>query len=405
MSVQNADFFFSGISQPVRFTCCASLIAQARIFFQAWPFIVCPCGEENPVITVREIPGEEECYRIDACWLSSPLKQTTQTCILCDLAIEMIEAFRAGHGHLLCLHGAAVAGSGKDAVLLLGDNRSGKSSLVVRLMAEGLISYGDDLVGVTSEHAVMSFGVPPRLRLPLPPSEILAAFVRSHPGIGDGVYQYLDAEVPLAGFGQSRPLGRIVILQRHQGVQPRFVPLAHNETLLDLLPRYIMREGEAPIILEQAGQMAQLPTALFQYSDLDEAARYLIHELDNPDRPTAEFPDSGNRKQKRTRSISFRHRHIPETEYVQVPSIHLHMQNGECFLTDASGNALYHLNVLGQAVWRMLAAPLSEAEAVRLLRQTFPRIPGNRIAHDMERLFFDLRQANLVYVRERKKGV
>ena len=55
-------------------------------------------------------------------------------------------------------------------MLMFGANRAGKSVLTARLMAAGHIGCGDDMIGMTEEGEIVSFGIPPRLRLPLPRS-------------------------------------------------------------------------------------------------------------------------------------------------------------------------------------------------------------------------------------------
>ena len=46
----------------------------------------------------------------------------------------------------------------------------------------------------------------------------------------------------------------------------------------------------------------------------------------------------------------------------------------ELFLANPGSESLYHLNVTGAALWRLLAEPTSVKEAVQVLREAFPNV-------------------------------
>ena len=60
------------------------------------------------------------------------------------------------------------------------------------------------------------------------------------------------------------------------------------------------------------------------------------------------------------------------------------------FLVGAGNDAVFHLNAMGSAIWRLLAEPMSEAEAVQTLLDAFPDIPAEQVRNDVEKLFRDL---------------
>lgn len=66
------------------------------------------------------------------------------------------------------------------------------------------------------------------------------------------------------------------------------------------------------------------------------------------------------------------------------------------FLVSPQDDAVFHLNATGAAVWRLLAEPLSVAEAVEVITSGFPDIPADRVRTDVEQLFEELRAGGFV---------
>ena len=304
---------------------------------------------------------------------------------------------------MFCLHAAAVR-LHQETTLLLGNNHAGKSTLVVRLMADGQTSFGDDIIGMTERKDVLSFGIPPRLRLPLPPSDALSEFAGRHRGIHDERYQYVDAADSLsAPFGQSSPLQRIIILRRQSGGKTGFARLGRQEALQNLLPHYVMRRGSADAVLAHASMLArEIPAFLFLYSDLDEAAK-LLHDVSErrtapPEIPAISFPcrsGTGRRPLCRRRPKSTRKASAARV-WIRNKSVRQVAACGSVFLIDDNADAVHALNAPGLAVWNMLEHPLSEEEAVLLLGEVFPDVPKTRMMHDVSTLFRTLREKRLI---------
>ena len=160
---------------------------------------------------------------------------------------------------------------------MFGANRAGKSVLTARLMAAGHIGCGYDRIGMTEEGEIVSFGIPPRLRLPLPRSERLRALARTYRGTSDARYRYLQSGMPLlAPFGSRSGVNCALVLERTSGARPKFVPLSQDEGLTRILPRWIMRQGTAETVFGRAERLAaRIPFFLFRYSYLYEAAAFL----------------------------------------------------------------------------------------------------------------------------------
>ena len=66
-------------------------------------------------------------------------------------------AFCQEHTKILCVHAAAIKIKEKN-ILILGDNKAGKSSLIAKLMELGYINLGDDLIGITQDKEIFCFG-------------------------------------------------------------------------------------------------------------------------------------------------------------------------------------------------------------------------------------------------------
>jgi hypothetical protein len=74
----------------------------------------------------------------------------------------------------------------------------------------------------------------------------------------------------------------------------------------------------------------------------------------------------------------------------------LHVVDGEAFLTDASDEAIHHLNTVGTGLWRLLADGISPEEAANVLHGAFPGIGRDAIAHDIATLFMQLAAAGFI---------
>lgn len=398
---------FDGLDQLVSLCSCADEYKDIQTFFSAWPSMIVSQGSitQNTGIELsckKNVDGNAY-YSVDAPWLPLPFIDDTLACALCNLSIEMINGFCREH-EMLCMHGAVVR-LGAHSILLLGTNRAGKSALAVRLMAQGHQVLGDDLVGLNGDGTAFSFGIAPRLRLPLPPSTVLTDFVQRHAGCQDRHYLYLTpGTIPLAPHGSGIQLSHIILLQRHEGSKKALIPLSAQNALLRLLPRYIMQGGDAGKLLQQAGKLAaRLPLLLLLYNDLDTAVDCLQEELLRHKEPA----DKGQHFEQMmlttvlsSRDMQLQKRKVARIPgrrpYLQRPGVRLLRQDQKLFLISPVGNALHRLNPMGQAIWQMMEKPLSQWQAIGLLAEAFPGIEMIRIKNDIARLFQDLRQAGLI---------
>lgn len=391
---------FSGLSRPVAFSGCPLLLRQARLFFYGWPSDECS-RDSSPIIRVRASAHESSGYTIHAPWLKTAVDEPTMATALCSLAIEMVAAFCEEHPHVLCLH-AAAAKRGEHTLLLLGDNHAGKSTLLSRLLADGWTSLGDDLIGVMVEGKIMSFGIPLRLRLPLPPSSELARFVHSCGGIRDGRYLHLRTEPHSAPFGTISSPTHILVLQRRSRIKAELLPLKRLAGLIRLMPHYVMRTGSAESTFRYAAELMHRTSAsLFRYDDLDEAAALL-----------RQFSECGLSQPRAYVSSGKGRTNIPEVQpviqtkehvfketqeqYIRSSNVRTFHEYGRAFLVNQDTDIIYGLNRTGELLWSLLADPLSEKEATLFLHRCFPGTDRERIRRDMSSLFRELKEKRLI---------
>ncbi len=137
---------------------------------------------------------------------------------VCDFHYEAYRWYRETFARHLCVHAAAVEIGG---TLMLFPNTfaAGKSTLAVALAAEGMKIFGDDVVAIdTDSLELLSLGIMPRLRLPLPRQSLgldLLKFLKNHAGISgsEQFYTKLNRRSQ-AALGERRPIGGFVILDR-----------------------------------------------------------------------------------------------------------------------------------------------------------------------------------------------
>ena len=388
---------------------------------------------------------------------SGQRQEVTLAAALCSLGIALVAHLCTTQG-LLSMHGALLvpaADSGSGGLLLLGANRGGKSSLCVRLMALGLRSLGDDMLGLTTDATFFSLGLAPRLRLPLPPSRVLADFAARHAGAGDERAFFLQPDArylePFAGRSPVSTLSQILVLERVPRVlcqQPSVQARTPAQTLTELVGRFFMQEGSALDVLDAACRLAEtVPCATFRYADLDEAAellgkllqrpahgdkraadRGLFFEdwedalLPAPDRQgddgrnagTASGPDEEEVEEARADALALlseeedgEDENTPDPdyesskiegtqEYCRCEGVLLEQRLGTDFLVNPSRDGIHVLNQTGRIIWQLLDDPLSLDEACLLLEEVYPQTDPDCIAGDMQDLFADLLDAGLI---------
>ncbi|MBF0169159.1 MAG: PqqD family protein [Alphaproteobacteria bacterium] len=89
----------------------------------------------------------------------------------------------------------------------------------------------------------------------------------------------------------------------------------------------------------------------------------------------------------------------PEALYQRAPGVEFRETEGEVFLVGLDGESLFHLNLVGSALWRLLEEPISAHEAAEILGEAFAGVKPSRIKADTLALFKQLQKRGLI-VRE-----
>ena len=423
------DLLFEGLPGPVRLVLPAEEMEEAYGQYALWPHeCVSPKGE--PLLLLRP-EGENEDFSAnvevdgdgpyilekDPTLDFGVRREESLAAGLCSLNIAMVTHLCRSRG-LLCLHGALLSPDSENSdeassgLLILGNNRAGKSTLTVRLMAEGLVSHGDDMLGLEPEGTMIALGIAPRLRLPLPASARLADFVAKHRGTGDERATFLVPNAAIMSpFGTRCRAGHIVVLERRAEEMPaRLVRLEPAEALDELVFRFYLQEGTALSALECATRLAStVPCHVLVYSDLDEACALLASLLAGEDIESATLSEGPCKRPAPSYSLSRLKEEdnegaqppelpqiLPEQEYRQCEGAELVTCLGKSFLANREQNDLHALNETGRVLWLMLADPISVAEASLLVREAYPMISRAQIKEDVCNLFADLLDAGLI---------
>ncbi len=388
--MKSLDLYCERLSVPfIRLVSCSELSVPVQSFLATWPLRAAQVNRSRrPLIWVSH-PRTDD-YVIRTSWRDHSIHEPNLTCFLCSLAIEAVMGF-CQLSSRIHMHAAAIQVKER-LYLLLGGNHAGKSCLTVRLMLENCVGYGDDLVGIGTDARAFSFGIPPRLRLPLPDSPVLRNFVRAHAGETDGRYLYVESGEPLlAPFGTQRKIDACVFLHRNQGKQAALRELKPD--LDDLLSHCVLYAGAGRASLAAMRTLSST-TRFFRldYEDLDDAAALLLADESRISRmlkkeepevhgengvPLEDFALSGALF-RRARDVAF----VPERQ--------------GAYLIHGMDDAIFRLNLLGKGIWLLLEQPLDEHEAALLLQEVFPDTPSQRIRRDVHELFSALREEGLI---------
>jgi hypothetical protein len=401
------DLTFQGVPQPIRLVDCAKLVPLMRKIIASWPFIVI---ESDPAVRPVIVLGSEGNghYRIEAPWLAEPIEEESDVGAVCSFIIDLVRAWFDAHPEFLCMHCSA-AQFAERLVVFPSTSRAGKSTLMVRLAADGVAIHADDLLPITSGDG-MSLGILPRLRLPLPDTAgvKLARFVRQNSGPADSRYRYLELPAPLlAPFGNTCPIGAFVLLERQAHCTAELIPTPRGSGLQHVVQQNYVRPGSAVISLARLRALIEArPCYRLVYSDLDEAVDLLKTSFASAVRdafvpPVANAATICEPVDVSAAAGAVLCQRKTGPFYVRNPDVTVQTLDAESFLVFS--DAIFCLNSIACAIWELLAEPLSEAEATRLIRAAFPDLNRRRAHRDIRILFADLKTKGLIFSTQIKQ--
>ena len=390
---------FANFTPPIALENAAALIPVIREVFGTWDFQAIETSATAPEISVRHSAGR---YAIDSPWLEETAQDTTEVGAACCLSIDLVRSFIEADLSLLCLHCAAIEVDGR-LIVFPTTVRSGKSTLCVRLAAEGLRVFADDMLPIDAEGRGLALGIAPRLRIPLfdAVKPNMRAFIDAHAGPRDRRYLYLSLPATyLAAHGETAPIGAFVFLDRQSAGAAALTRIGRDEGLAGLLRQNIAETRSAVDNLDRLiALMQQIPVFTLRYADLDEAVHALLDgvsfdclarsSMSPPERTT--MGEGGSRAL--AEPLARRRR---GKAYIQADGVTLRDLNGALFLVSDGDTATFHLNPVAAGLWRLLEEPVTVAEAAAVLRAAFPDADSDALGRDARRTFDALRRSALI---------
>jgi len=401
----NAMFLlFDRIPAPVSLDSPHLLNLFERHFAQ-WPFAISATPDgRTPFLSVRQ---KRRGYQVHSTAGTETYRHRSAAALLCDVGIDLAEEAVRHHPDWLCLHCSAVSARGR-LMVFPNTNRAGKSLLAASFLPLGARILADDLLAITSDAHGVAFGLPPRLRLPLPSSSHrLARHMESLDGEQDSQYRFLYAgSEGLASCGETQPLGAFIIPLRgaHSGVSlTRLSPAAG---LQYLAYQFQMGDGQAGTVFKRAYQLCRtVPLWQMEYEDAEEAAAFLLH---GPQSEALFFPAKSSETLLNPSSFAagFQDEDRPLPIHRKTPCLRRqgvteHRVDACAYLVSPEQDAIFFLNPLGHALWALLEEPTSVHEAVELLGPVYPQIPLADLERDMAAFFGSLLNKGLIQEEER----
>ncbi len=387
---------FEQLSRPVALIGCDHLAESISTLLRGWRCREISASTETPPsITIRRT---SKGYELESLWRKSTVAYRDEVNTVCSFIVDLIKAYIAADPTLLCLHSAAAEFAGR-LVVFPSRYRAGKSVLSAHLAAAGVRVYADDVLPIDerANHGV-ALGILPRLRLPLPDGVDAAFrdFVRRRSGLRNQRYAYLDLDAEsLAPLGEEAPIGAFVLLRREAGARPELAPVSKSEILKRVILRNFADEVRAVDILDRLHDVVG-DARCFRlcYDAAAEAAELLKQSFKRW--PSRRRPAKRARPTPSTASPRAPNDEATKEHFRRNPGIVENCVDDELFLVNPAGEAIYHLNAVGAALWRLLAEPIRLDEAVDVLRRAFPGVPQAQIARDVGTVLADLAKRGLI---------
>ena len=209
------------------------------------------------------------------------------------LAAGLISIYVARNPKIIRVH-AGAARIGDSLVIVIGDSLAGKSSVSLHLAVLGYRFFGDDQIAVTGDQAPLGIclGLMPKIRLPLPPDcgNAFREFVEGYSAMQGEDMAYLklwDGEA--GGFGETAPVGAVVLLDRRQSGTAELRPASRPKLVQKMVSTAFAPHIPSVELLDGLTRLADGAGAYhLEYSSSREAAALL----------SCSFRDDGDRSTK-----------------------------------------------------------------------------------------------------------
>jgi hypothetical protein len=319
----------------------------------------------------------------------------------CSLVVAVLNRMAASRPDRLCLHAGAVVVDGRRLVFP-STHRAGKSTLVTALAIAGHRVVADDVLPLRlgeGPPVPVATGVSPRLRLPLPadiaPDPAVAVTGRLR--IRDDVQGYVSLEESLlAPWSEPAPPDAFILLERTADESPSLRPLSTADLTRALLLQTFGGGVDEPRVLAEISALAaSAPGYVLTYARLADAVRLLVTEDVRRDRPAVPARSLARA------TVAARGgpaRLADPARLVRRAGVERREANGAAFLLDPDSGGLFGLDPLGDAIWELLAEPMSVGALCDTVAAVFPPDGAGRIRRDVGAFVTALRQKGLVVV-------
>ncbi len=249
---------FEGVPSPISFAGCDHLLPFLHAPIATWPNGAWDGDPLNPVVVLERTRTG---YRVESQGLdSAPYDYIDDYEAVAGFFAELYIAFIAANPELLCIHAAAMRWEG-GLLVFPASGKVGKSTMAVHGAAAGAAVFTDDVLAVReSEGSALSFGVAPRLRLPLPENvtDGFCGFLREREVLGNDYGRFVGLRPgEIAEFGEAAPILAIVLLDRMSSGSASMEAIGKSEVLRDLMGRYFTQGIDAETKLQRLLKIAE----------------------------------------------------------------------------------------------------------------------------------------------------
>ncbi len=395
---------FAGVSAPVILPQDPDLTQALLGCMRNWPGDIVSYAPGDPLpgppLGVIEPRGRGR-YRAHSRFLEQPLDDLAAATAVCVVLADLSQAYsEADATHAFGLHCGCVT-LGTHGLILAGERRAGKSTLVARLSAEPEVRVlCDDVLPIATDGTALALGLAPRLRLPLPEgaSPLFRAHVDRWLGPADDRYGYL-LPPGLLPHGTRVPANVLLVLDRQAEGRARLHRLPADEVLHHVLQRSITGPEGADATFAAAERLTgRLAGLRLVYSDLEDAVALLRAAFGTSALPTeagglvlpalpqgpSVRPDAG------PLAVA------PRSRFRRVKGVSVRRVGEAAFLWRPGEAILWHLNPVARALWTLLTRPASASEMADVLTEAFPDEDPERLLADVARLLARLQAEDLV---------
>jgi len=271
----SATIEFRGFARPIVVCMDAALMDEVAILMAAWPWHRVSRARRWHVRVAASAAGYAVAERKGRVVVENVYASAQQT--MGAFTGALIAAALRQTRDTVSLHAGAAAFP-RGAVLVLGASLAGKSSIALHMAAVGGRLLGDDSVAVTGVRA-LSFGLAPKLRLPLP-VDAGRRFVRFAEDrlrrVQSNIGHLRLRRGEAAKFGQGAPLRALVILRRGGEGPPRLMPADRPAVVRALVTHaFAPQLGAAALVAWLAALAHRVPAYTLEFSRSREAAAAL----------------------------------------------------------------------------------------------------------------------------------